>query len=148
MVDLTETWSRGRQETINALWQQAVEQWPDRIYLTCDGRELTYREAHDEIVRLARGLADLGVRRGDRVVTLFTNSVEGALVWFAVNHLGAIWVPVNTANKGEFLRHQIADADTSIVLGEDVFVQRVADIIDALPTVSVLVSRTSPVAHA
>src|SRR5689334_4209391 len=117
MVDPTETWTRGRQETINALWRQAVEQWPDRIYLACDGRELTYREAYDELVR------------------------------FAVNHLGAIWVPINTANKGEFLRHQIADADTSVVLGEDIFVQRVADIIDELPTVSVLVSRTSPVAH-
>lgn len=138
-------WSAGRQEDINSLWRTAVELWPDRPYLECGPRAVTYREAYEEIVSLAAGLKDHGVAAGDRVVTLFSNSVEGALIWFAVNAVGAVWVPVNLANKGEFLRHQIAEAGAKVVLGEDIYVERVAQVIAGLPLVTLLVSRTQSV---
>lgn len=141
----TSSWDAGRQEDVNSLWRHAVEAWPDRPYLECGPRTVTYQEAHDEILSLAAGLKDHGVVAGDRVVTLFANSVEGALIWFAVNALGAVWVPINNANKGEFLRHQIAEAGAKVVLGEDLYIERVSEVLSGLPLVKVLVSRDTPV---
>jgi len=139
-------WDTGRQEDVNTLWRHAVQTWPDRPYLECGDRTVTYREAHDEILSIAAGLREHGVEPGHRVVTLFNNSVEGALVWFAINALGAVWAPINVANKGEFLRHQIVETGAHVVVGETMFVERVADLLPQLPLVKLLVSRESLVA--
>jgi len=55
-----------------------------------------------ESTRLARGLLDLGIRKGDAVASILDNNLEAVLCWFAINKAGAISVPVNTAYKGEF----------------------------------------------
>lgn len=41
----------------------------------------------------------------DETDTILDNNSDAVLLWFALNKLGAISVPVNTAFKGEFLRH-------------------------------------------
>ena len=61
--------------------------------------------------RLANALRQLGVQPGDRVATLIENSAEAMLAWWGVVRAGAIAVPINTAYKGEYLRHQLADSD-------------------------------------
>jgi len=138
-------WHAGDQENLNDLWRHAVAAWPDHVYLECGDRSVTFAGAHAEILALAAGLRHRGVEPGDRVVTLFHNSIEGALVWFAINAIGAVWVPVNVANKAEFLRHQIAEADARVVLGEDLFIGRVAELLDGLPDVQLLVARTTAI---
>ncbi len=52
-------------------------------------RRITYRELDDASARVAAGLADLGVRKGDRVVLQLPNIVEYTEVLFAVFLLGA-----------------------------------------------------------
>jgi len=68
--------------------------------------------------QLAHALARLGVTKGDRVATLLENSPAQVVTFFAALKLGAIQVPINTAYKGDFLRHQLADsgAETLVVL--------------------------------
>ncbi|MDH3017654.1 ATP-dependent acyl-CoA ligase [Gordonia sp. CNJ-863] len=139
-------WSAGVQETVNELLARAAGQWPDRPYLENNGVVHTYSEIAESAASLAAGLAALGVQRGDRVVMLLDNSVECAQVWFAVNWLGAIWVPLNTANKGEFLRHQIHNAGAAVVITESRFVERLVPIADGIPEVTTVVTR-EPVGH-
>lgn len=80
-------------------------------------RSLTYEELDRESERVARGLAHLGVRRGDRVAALLFNSPEFPLLWFGTAKRGAVLVPLNTALKGEILRYELADsAPTAIVI--------------------------------
>jgi crotonobetaine/carnitine-CoA ligase len=55
------------------------------------------------------------------------------LTWLAVVKLGAVHVPVNTAYKGEFLRHQFADAGCEIMIAEADYALRVVEIADGLP---------------
>ncbi|MGW4338447.1 AMP-binding protein [Rhodococcus koreensis] len=134
-------WSTLGQETVNELLTRAGELWPDRPYIECNDVVHTYGEVLDAADRLAAGLADLGVERGDRVVMLLDNSVECIHVWFATNKLGAVWVPLNTANKGEFLRHQIDNADAAVVIAESRYVDRVVAVADGIPEVTTLITR-------
>lgn len=134
-------WSSEGQETVNELLEHAISLWPDRPYLENGGVVHTYAEVADAAAVLATGLASLGVKRGDRVVMLLDNSVECAHVWFAVNWLGAIWVPLNTANKGEFLRHQIDNSGAAVVITESRFVERLLGVSDRIPEVTTVITR-------
>ncbi len=121
--------------TINAIFSAAVKAAPDRPYLECDGARTTYAEMQDQVVRLARGLHALGIAQGDRVVGLLDNSLDAVTAWYATNYIGAIYVPMNTAYKGEFLRHQISDSGARVVVCEGAYLDDVLAVAPGLGTV-------------
>ncbi|KLL97001.1 enterobactin synthase subunit E [Rhodococcus sp. IITR03] len=83
-------------------------------------RRITYRELDDASARIAAGLADLGVRKGDRVVLQLPNIVEYTEVLFAVFRLGALPVfslPAHRASEiGYFCR--FSDAAAYVIADE------------------------------
>jgi carnitine-CoA ligase len=118
-MDEHKIWSRGKQDTVTAALARSAAQYRDRTFLDFSGELHTYAEIDRASTRLARGLIALGVKKGDTVVSILDNNVEAVLSWFAINKAGAISVPVNTAYKGEFLRHQLNDCGAKIVIAED-----------------------------
>ncbi len=54
-------------------------------------RELSYRELHHEVARIASGLAAAGVVPGDRVAAYIPNLPEATIAMLATASLGAIW---------------------------------------------------------
>jgi crotonobetaine/carnitine-CoA ligase len=86
-----------------------------------------------ESSRLARALDARGVSRGDRVATLLENSPQQVVSFFAALKLGAIQVPVNTAYKGEFLRHVLGDSGAKVVVVQGDFAVRVNEVARDLP---------------
>ncbi len=134
-------WAPGQADTVTAVLSRAVEESPDKVFLDFAGEKYTYADVWDLSLRRAAGLDRLGVGVGQTVVCLLDNSIDAVVSWFAANFLGAIWVPVNTALKGEYLRHQIGDAAAAVVLAESDYAQRIFDIAHQLPDLKHLVVR-------
>ncbi|MES2320768.1 MAG: AMP-binding protein [Pseudomonadota bacterium] len=134
-------WSAGEQDTINAVLRRAVNNFGDRTFIEFLGDKYTFKETSDQACRLANGLAALGVKKGDTVVTLLDNSADSVFIWLAIDKLGAVSVPVNTALKGEFLRHQVGDASAAVIIAETDYAARIALIEDRLPDLQTLVYR-------
>jgi crotonobetaine/carnitine-CoA ligase len=82
----------------------------DRPAIRFARRALTYRELDAASDRTAANLRASGVATGDRVAALLLNGPEFVLTWFGLAKLGAVFVPLNTALKGEILRYELADA--------------------------------------
>lgn len=99
---------------------------PDGLYLDFHGDAWSARRMDDESRRVAAALAGLGVGPGDRVASLLENGPAQVVLFFATVRLGAIAVPINTAYKGEFLRHQLADSGSTVVVVQGEFASRVA----------------------
>jgi crotonobetaine/carnitine-CoA ligase len=59
---------------------------------------------------MAHALQALGVKAGATVTSLLDNHLDAVVLWIALNKLSAVSVPLNTALKGEFLRHQVVDS--------------------------------------
>ncbi|MFR1637701.1 MAG: AMP-binding protein [Eggerthellaceae bacterium] len=69
---------------------------PDKTAVVFDGREITYRAMNDRINQMAGVLTcDLGVRPGDRVAYLLPNCPELLELYYAVQKIGAVAVPLN-----------------------------------------------------
>jgi crotonobetaine/carnitine-CoA ligase len=136
-------WSPTKYEddTVTAALARAVSAFADRIFLDFDGVQHTYAEVDRLSTRLARGLQQCGVSPGQTVASILDNNLEGVLVWLAANKLGAISVPVNTAYKGEFLRHQVADSGAAVMIAETDYVDRLNSIAGSLPDLKLVLQR-------
>jgi carnitine-CoA ligase len=140
-MHLHEVWTGAQQDTVTAALARSSAQFGSRVFLDFTGDSYTYADIDRESTRLARSLQRLGVKKGDTVASVLDNNVHAVLAWFAINKAGAVSVPVNTAYKGEFLRHQLNDCGAKIVIAESDYAQRVVDVADGLVDVRTLVQR-------
>jgi carnitine-CoA ligase len=138
---MSATWSKGIQDTVNSVLNRAVKSYPDRVFLEFSGQTYTYADIDRGATRLGHGLADRGVKHGQTVAWLLDSSAESIFTMFGIMKLGAVSVPVNTAYKGEFLRHQLADAGAEVIIAESDYAERVLEIARDLPEVRLLVYR-------
>ena len=119
------------QTTVLDALAQRLENDPDGPYLDFEGEAYSAERMDAESNRLAHALTGFGVGRGDRVASLLENSPAQVVTFFAALKLGAIAVPINTAYKGEFLRHQLADSGSKAVVAQGDFAGRVAEVAGA-----------------
>lgn len=122
---MTEVWVPQEQRTVLGLLAARVASDPDGPFLTVCGTSWTTRDVDLAANRVANGFIERGVRPGDRVATLMDNSPEGVLAFYATLKAGGIYVPVNAANKGVFLEHQLGDADPSVFIAQAQYADRV-----------------------
>lgn len=94
---------------------------PDKVALMHDGRTETYVQLDHRANRLAHGLRERGIRRGDRVAYLGLNSIDLVETLFATAKLGAVFVPVNTRLTAPELRHVLTDSDARLLVWQDTF---------------------------
>ena len=128
-----QVWISGDQQTVNGLLDRRLETDPDGEYLDVCGTKLSAAEVASAANRLANALAAMGLRPGDRVATLVENSAEALLAWWGIVRGGAVAVPVNTAYKGEYLRHQLTDSGSRVLVAESALADRVARISGDMP---------------
>jgi carnitine-CoA ligase len=129
-----------RDTVVDAI-RRAVDREPDKVFLEFSGSTHTYADVFQAAVQMANSLRLLGLEPGERVVTILDNNVDAVVAWFAINMLGAINVPINTAYKGEFLRHQISDAGAKIIIAEADYAERVTMVSAQLPEAQHLLVR-------
>ncbi|MBR9909212.1 MAG: ATP-dependent acyl-CoA ligase [Gammaproteobacteria bacterium] len=136
-----ETWSLGQQDTVIDALDRAVAEHPERILLDFGGELFSYGEVDKLSSRMAHSLQELGLQQGETLVSMLDNNIDAVVSWLAVNKLGAVSVPINTALRGSFMAHQINDADCKILVCEADYVQRVVDIADTLPNLELVLYR-------
>jgi crotonobetaine/carnitine-CoA ligase len=96
-----------------------LERWaaaqPDKVFAVfADGSEWTYRQTLDIARGTANALNRLGVRQGERVLVWLPNSADCLRVWFGLNQLGAVFVPLNLAYRGGLLRHALGISEARL----------------------------------
>src|SRR3954451_7808316 len=129
----TGVWVSDEQQTIPALLEHRLETDPEGEYLDVTGTKLTAADVQRTSNRLANALSELGLRQGDRGATLIENSPNALLSWWGAIRGGFVAVPVNTAYKGEYLRHQLADSGSRVLSVEADLADRASRVVADLP---------------
>lgn len=119
--------------TMGRVLQMQAEQAGDLIYLRDENRELSFGDVNRRVNALAAGLADLGVGRGDRVCFFMGAAIEVVLLVLAVNKLGAVWIPINTDYKGEWLRELLQASRPRAIVVDAPLAGRLAKALDGVP---------------
>ncbi len=84
-----------------------------------DTRDITYRQLHEEVSRLANGLKSLGVRKGDRVAIYMGMVPELPVALLACARIGAVHSVVFGGFSSDSLADRILDADAQVVITQD-----------------------------
>lgn len=95
----------------------AVRRDPRRPFLsTPAGRRLSYADLHELTAAWAEALQGLGVLAGDRVAVQVDKSVDAVLLYIACLRMGAVYVPINTANTTHEVDYFLRDAAPRVVI--------------------------------
>jgi fatty-acyl-CoA synthase len=96
--------------TMGEAIRQMGEQRPDQEELICGMRRYTNRQLLSQIDALARGLAGLGIQKGNKVAALLPPGVEFVYLFFALAQLGAVFIPLNPQIRQRALNAVLSDA--------------------------------------
>ncbi|WP_330456882.1 AMP-binding protein [Streptomyces sp. NBC_00820] len=99
--------------------RHAVDEAPDRTFLTYFDARLSYREADELSDSVAAHLAERGLERGDRVAVLLQNSPHFVLAVLGAWKAGATVVPVNPMYKSAEVAHVLRDGEVAALICSD-----------------------------
>ena len=91
----------------------------DRIALVDGDRRITYSELDRRTDQLAHALSESGVRQGDRVAVLMSNSAAFLETLFAATKLGAVFVPINFRLAPPEVAYLLADSGADVLVWSD-----------------------------
>lgn len=94
---------------------------PERVMVTDGNNTLTYGSLREKGVRLAAGLAWLGVGRGDRVAVQLPNWAEFGVVALALSRLGAVLVPIMPIFRGDEVGYILEHSGAEVLIGPATF---------------------------
>ena len=114
----------GRPPHVPALFEAALERNPDGAALVAGDVRLSYRQLSERVLRIAAGLAALGVGAGDRVALLLGNRPEFLGTLLATQRLGAIAVPLSTREQTPGLRYMLAQSGAKVLVHEAALADR------------------------
>lgn len=109
-----------------------IERWaqhaPARTALHFQGADLSYAEMWTRTERATRGLAGLGIAKGDRIAYLGYNHPEMLVLLFAAARLGALLVPLNWRLTAHEHRAILGDCGPRVLFFEAEFADHVASL--------------------
>jgi len=130
----------------------AVERWSTKVAIHDGDYHATFGQYGDRVVRLANALeTELGVKRGDRVAIMATNSHQFLELYQACFLGSGIVNPLNLRLAGKELQFILADSGTEVVfvdqLFADHFARSIAEARRDLPLRQVVLIGDSDVPH-
>lgn len=104
---------------ISALLEYRATEHPDAVFLKMRDVRMRWGDFYLNVLRVARGLRDAGVRGGDRVAVMLPNCPEFLFAHFGAVTAGAAPVPINTAQRGDTLAYLLRDSGVRSIVVDD-----------------------------
>jgi len=103
----------------------------------------SFLEVEETVRKLALGLADLGVAKGDKVSILGNTRPEWTYFDFAALSIGAVVVPIYQTNSPEECQYVLENSDAKVVVVEDdEQIEKIRAVRDRLPLLEHVVRMT------
>ncbi|MFL5093330.1 MAG: AMP-binding protein [Xanthobacteraceae bacterium] len=103
----------------------SVARDPHAPAIVDDDVRLTYRQWYGRISALVAGFDELGLKRGDHLITVLQNRWQAATLHWACQFAGVVITPLNWRATADDLDFCIADAEAKAVVYEDVAAEAV-----------------------
>jgi len=96
--------------------EEAARKYPESPCTIFHGARISYREMDAITNRLAAGLVELGVKKGDRVGIFMPNTPQFVMAYFAILKAGAVVAATNPLYSPREIVHQANDAGVEVML--------------------------------
>ncbi|WP_201192568.1 AMP-binding protein [Pseudomonas fluorescens] len=91
---------------------------------TGDATRISYANLSKQVKEFASGLAQQGVRRGDRIGLLMANGIEATVSLLAIAYLGAIAVPLFSGFGVDAIKSRLVSCSATVLIASAGFYRR------------------------
>ena len=112
-------------ENLTTLLKRSAEKFSDKTALFFENKKISYRDLYETSLRFAKGLENLGIKKGDKVAVFLQNSPEFIISYFAIINIKAICIPINNMLKEEELSFILRDSNTRLIITSTSFLDTV-----------------------
>jgi len=102
--------------TLGDFLKQSVEAYGRRTAIVFLGASVTYERLWDMVRRLATGLSDLGLKKGDVCAIMLPNSIQFVVSYYACQILGVTVTAINPTYKSIEVQHQLEDSGSKAII--------------------------------
>lgn len=113
------------QEPVFYFLEESARKYPDRACTIFKGATISFREMNELSDRLAAGLYELGIRKGDRVGLFMPNTPQFVIAYFAILKIGGVVVATNPLYTPREIIHQANDAGIEYMVVMSNFYERI-----------------------
>jgi len=106
---------------IGSLLTRNARYRPWHIAIVFEGQRVSFRDFNLRVNRLANALLELGVWKGDKVVSILPNCLELLDLYWAAAKIGVVAVPLTPLLRGKALVNLIRDSDATTVITNSEF---------------------------
>ena len=89
------------------LLEDTAKKYPNKACTIFKGAEISYKEMDEITDRLAAGLYDLGVRKGDRVGLFIPNTPQFVIAFYGILKIGGVVVATNPLYTQREIEYQV-----------------------------------------
>ncbi|UAL45492.1 AMP-binding protein [Sutcliffiella horikoshii] len=110
-------------KTIGNLLDETVSRYPDKeavVYVET-GLRYSYKEFQQICNQVAKGLMNLGIKKGDHIAVWASNKPEWLITQYASAKIGAVLVTVNTSYQSKELEYLLRQSESTTLLLMDNF---------------------------
>jgi long-chain acyl-CoA synthetase len=108
--------------------EESARKYPDSPCTIFKGATISYKEMNELTDRFAAGLAELGVKKGDRVGLFLLNTPQFVISYFGALKLGAVVVAINPLYSPREIEHQVNDAGVEVMVVMSNFYQTIKSV--------------------
>ncbi|UCD57964.1 MAG: long-chain fatty acid--CoA ligase [Candidatus Hydrogenedentota bacterium] len=108
-------------KTIPQLLEMRTKQNPSKTFLYFKDKEVSYSQMDEIANRVANGLIELGVEKGDKVCLLMTNCAEYIYCFFGIAKAGSVATPINSLLKAEEIAYIVNNSDARLLIAQSKF---------------------------
>ncbi|NHK32601.1 MAG: long-chain fatty acid--CoA ligase, partial [Asgard group archaeon] len=110
------------------IFSNAVEEYGNMPFLYFQGSMKTYADVGKEAQKLANSMAELGIKKGDRVALFMPNCPQFIVGYLATLSLGGIITAISSLYSSKEIEFQLKDSGSKMLITMDMFLDRIRPI--------------------
>jgi acyl-CoA synthetase (AMP-forming)/AMP-acid ligase II len=125
--------------TMGYLLKLNANRYPEKTALVYNGLHISYQELNRRTNVLANNLIDLGLGKGDRIAYLLPSGNQIVALYYAIQKIGAVAVPLNHRLVGAEIKYLVDAARCRVLVYSDHLEDHIKEIKPELKTVEILI---------
>ena len=104
------------EKTLDGLFLEATDRFPDKEALVTCSRRMTYREIKEEAFYISGQLKSMGIKKEETVAVFMEKGWEQVVAVYGIMFAGAAYLPIDIHNPRERVEKILRDSGTRIIL--------------------------------
>lgn len=107
--------------TITEMFNMVVDKYPNNAAIIYKEGVITYLDLKNKVNNFAKGLLNLGIKKGDKVGISLVTCPEWVIANFAILKVGGVVVPINNRYTSEELKYVLNHSDSTFLIIHDYY---------------------------